>query len=376
MAANHRNFAWRFFIVTDFIIVLLFILASCNSFLHPGTWWFIAILGLVFPFLLMLVIFFFVLCLFFRSRWALFSLAALLFGYKDIRALTGFHFGAGFNMAKSENSIRVLTWNVNWFEERSKGKNGENHPRRSMLEFLRKQDADIMCFQEFLEPVSGPYSNVKDIIALNYPYYYRVTDYGRRSNYRVGVAIFSRFPITDSIQIKYPGPETLRAAESLIACDINIKGTTIRVFTTHLQSVLLQKKDYRDLEIIRNADDSTIGASKSIVKKLKRGYASRAVQADIVRNQADSSKYPEIICGDFNDVPDSYAYFHIKGDRQDAFIAKGSGIGRTFTNISPTLRIDYILPDQQFKVLQCKRLLAPWSDHYPVMADLQISDAK
>jgi endonuclease/exonuclease/phosphatase family metal-dependent hydrolase len=315
-------------------------------------------------------------CLFLRTRWAFFSLAALLLGYKDIRALTAFHFGAGFDMTKKENSIRVLTWNVAWFEEKAKGKKGENLPRKNMLEFLQEQDADIMCFQEFLEPVNGPYSNVKDIIALNYPYYYRVTDYGRKSNYRVGVAIFSRFPIVDTLQIKYPGPESLRAAESLIACDINVKGSTIRVFTTHLQSVLLQKKDYRDLEIIRNAEDSTIGASKSIVKKLKRGYTSRAVQANIVRNQADSSKYPEIVCGDFNDVPDSYTYFQIKGERQDAFIARGSGIGRTFTNISPTLRIDYILPNQQFKVLQCKRILAPWSDHYPVMADLQLPAEK
>src|SRR5882724_11743644 len=195
MAAAPRNFARRFFIITNFIIVVLFLLACCNSFLHPGRWWFIAILGLVFPFLLLLMLFFFVVCLFIRSRWAFFSLAALLLGYKDIRALTAFHFGAGFNMTKNENSIRILTWNVAWFEEKAKVKKGENVPRKSMLEFLQKQDADIMCFQEFLEPVTGPYSNVKDIIALNYPYYYRVTDYGRKSNYRVGVAIFSRFPI-------------------------------------------------------------------------------------------------------------------------------------------------------------------------------------
>ena len=376
MAARPRNFARRFFIVINLMTVVLFLLSCFISFLHPGKWWFIAILGLVFPFLLLLLLFFFVLCLFFRSRWAWISLAALLLGYKDIRALTAFHFGTGFNMTKSENSIRVLTWNVNWFAEKSKGKKGDNSQRKNMLEFLQKQDADIMCFQEFLETVNGPYSNVKDIIALNYPYYYRITDYGRKSNYRVGVAIFSRFPIVDSIQIKYPGPESLRAAESLIACDINVNGTTIRIYTTHLQSVLFQKKDYRDLEIIKNADDSTIGASKSIVKKLKRGYTSRAVQADIVRNQADSSTYPEIVCGDFNDVPDSYAYFHIKGDRQDAFIAKGAGIGRTFTNISPTLRIDYILPSRKFKVLQCQRVLAPWSDHYPVMADLQLPAGK
>ncbi len=37
--------------------------------------------------------------------------------------------------------------------------------------------------------------------------------------------------------------------------------------------------------------------------------------------------YPEIICGDFNDVPNSFTYFTIKGPRQDAFLEKGAKFG-------------------------------------------------
>jgi endonuclease/exonuclease/phosphatase family metal-dependent hydrolase len=86
----------------------------------------------------------------------------------------------------------------------------------------------------------------------------------------------------------------------------------------------------------------------------------------------DSSPYPAFITGDFNDVPNSYTYFTIRGGRQDAWLQKGFGIGRTYKNISPTLRIDYILADPRLKVLQCQKVYTPWSDHNPVEADLQL----
>jgi endonuclease/exonuclease/phosphatase family metal-dependent hydrolase len=208
---------------------------------------------------------------------------------------------------------------------------------------------------------------------MNYPYCYKVIDYGRKGGpLEVGVAIFSRFPITDSMRIRYPGPVQLRAAESLISCDIKVGEQTIRVFNTHLQSVLFQKQDYEKLRMIKTADDSMLDASKSIVKKLKQGYTSRGAQVDIVREQLDKSPHPVVICGDFNDVPNSYTYFHIRGNRQDAFIAASNGIGRTYREIAPTLRIDYIMADERFDVTQCKRFALPYSDHYPVVADLQL----
>ena len=113
-------------------------------------------------------------------------------------------------------------------------------------------------------------------------------------------------------------------------------------------------------------------ASKSLVKKLRIGYMFRGDQADEVRKHADNSPYPEIICGDFNDVPNSYTYFKVRGDREDVFVKKGLGIGRTFRNISPTLRIDYIFADKQFEVVQFKRFVLPYSDHFPLITDLRL----
>ena len=257
-------------------------------------------------------------------------------------------------------------------------KNNFDH-RAQMMEFINDQNADILCFQEFFES-----HNEKDFpenIAyiqkqLKFPYYFFSKDYHHYDMANEsGVIIFSKYPITDSLKIKYIKKDNIRATESLIATDINVNGKTIRVFTTHLQSVLFRNKDFRNIEIIKNVDDSVLEASKSIVKKLRRAYSLRSEQADLVREQIDQSPYPAIICGDFNDVPNSYTYFRIRGNRQDAFIKKSFGIGRTYVNLSPTLRIDYIFADQKFNVLQCKRINLPYSDHHPVMADFQLPDS-
>jgi endonuclease/exonuclease/phosphatase family metal-dependent hydrolase len=165
----------------------------------------------------------------------------------------------------------------------------------------------------------------------------------------------------------------MRAAESLIYADVNFNGKKVRVFTTHLQSVLFKRKEFQSIEILKNTEEGDkVDASKSLVRKLRTGYRFRADQAEAVRVHADASPYPEVVCGDFNDVPNSYTYFKIRGNRKDAFVEKGWGLGRTFQNISPTLRIDYILTDPALEVVGFKRFLVPYSDHFPQVVDLKI----
>jgi endonuclease/exonuclease/phosphatase family metal-dependent hydrolase len=57
---------------------------------------------------------------------------------------------------------------------------------------------------------------------------------------------------------------------------------------------------------------------------------------------------------------------------QDAFLEKGSGIGRTFSSLSPTLRIDYILASKEFSIEQFNRVEKNYSDHYMLVTDLKL----
>ena len=373
MSTRFRNFTKRVFITINIIIAVLFLLACANAFLHPESWWFIAILGIAFPFLLTMMVVFVVFWAFFRSKWVFLPVAVLLVGFTNIRALVSFHFSQRFSVQKDTSSIRILTWNVNRFANAAN--DGTNKYRTGLLQIVKREVPDVICFQEYLEP--NPAKSLSIITTslgeLGYAYRYVVTDYKRTNGtYHVGVAIFSRSPFYDSLRIRYSGPVTLRAAESLIACDFEIRGKKIRVYNTHLQSVLLQKKDYNDIQIIRNAKDSMMEASKSLLRKLKQGYRSRGNQVDMVRRELDHSPYPAIICGDFNDVPNSYTYFQIRGDRKDAFVEKGKGLGRTFANLSPTLRIDYVIADDKFEVMQFKRQVLSYAEHFPISVDLKL----
>jgi endonuclease/exonuclease/phosphatase family metal-dependent hydrolase len=377
MALVFRKITKRVFIIINIVTACIFLLACCNAFLHPQQWWFIALLGLAFPFLIVIIACFFLFWLIFRSRWALLSLGCLFIGYQNIRAVIGFNYGKKYTAQKPKGSIRILTWNVTWFDEQTKTDRSRVTYRKDMLEFIRAENADVLCFQEYVEPNSPkkPYNNQQDISKLGYPYHVIVSDYiGWKGTFRAGIALFSKYPILDTFHFRYPGPRSYKAAESLIGADINVNGDTIRVFTTHLQSVLFQKPDYRNIEIIKTAADSMYEASKSVVKKLAQGYKFRGEQVDIVRQHLDESPYPAIICGDFNDVPNSYTYFRMKGNRKDAFTEAGKGIGRTFSNVAPTLRIDYIMTDKKFNTLQYFRYFLPYSEHYPVIADLTLHD--
>jgi endonuclease/exonuclease/phosphatase family metal-dependent hydrolase len=365
----------RLFIVLNILAAIAFLIACANRYINPGDWWYLALLGLFFPFMIVAHIVFVIGWLLAKSKWAALSLVVLIIGFTNISALFGTNFRSEFEIPRKDSSLRILSWNVHqfgFFEGYKKGL----IVRQQMLDYLEEQNADILCFQEFIKdiPSSTKHVSIFELMEnLGYPYSFCSEDYIQsRGRYTMGVAIFSRFPITDSFRIRYPGDTSNMSAESLLAADILYQGKPIRVFTTHLQSNRVAKSEYTTLISRRVVRDGGLGTSKSVIKKLKVAYTYRSQQADKVAAALDASPYPEILAGDFNDIPNSYTYFRLRENRLDAFQEKGWGLGRTFSHISPTLRIDYIMADKRFEVLQYKRNLMPYSDHYPIIADLML----
>ncbi|MBC7947530.1 MAG: endonuclease/exonuclease/phosphatase family protein [Chitinophagaceae bacterium] len=370
MSTRFRLLTKRFFIVLNLGIVLFFLLACLAPYLSPQRWWFISFVGLGFPFLLVAVIMFMVWWLFVKRKFALIPLAALILGIKSISVFFAFHLPRQFNYKKDPATIRIASWNVARFLEMKRNNNKGSQLRLKMLELIGQQNADIFCMQEFFHSRDSAWYPNLDYIQkhFNYPYYYYSHD-NDGDNHFIGNVIFSRYPIVDSGMIRYPRP-TL--PESLMHADIRINDDTIRVYTTHLQSLQFKKGDYEKINKIKDAEDGMVSNSKTIFSKLRTGIAYRKIQTDIVRQVMDDSPYPFLFGGDLNDVPNSYTYFTIKGDLQDAFLKKGFGIGRTFSSVSPTLRIDYLFADDHFKIHQFNRVVRNYSDHYLIVADVQM----
>lgn len=357
------------FKIINIIVVILYLSACLNPFLPAGSFWMIAILGLVFPIIACVVAFFFFIWLAFRSKWCFLSLAALILSWQQISVVTGFNVNKKFTYSKPAQTIRVFSWNVSSWSETNKNTYHPFEFRPFMLDLIKQQQADVICLQEFwdTEYKRDNYSILQIFKEMGYPYHYFVRSFLENKNQKMGVAIISKYPMLDTAKY-YFGEDHF--SEHLIYADIQFNNQKIRFFTTHLQSVRFEGSQYVALRKIKQKDESGLKGSRTIIHKLKNAYQYRGEEADIVKQKILESPYPVVICGDFNDVANSYTYFTIRGNLQDAFLKKGSGIGRTFQYLSPTLRIDYILADKKFKVEQYNRLKVPYSDHYPIVSDL------
>lgn len=357
-----RRAAKTFFITLNVIISLLFVIACLAPWNNPDRWWPTGFTGLIVPYLLLLLLVFVIFWLLAKPRLVWIPLITLAAGWQQVPVVFAWHPGAGFTKKRNENAIRIATWNVQSFNGLSKNRDIKKTMPSQIAASIIKLQPDVVCLQEF-NTASG--ADNMALFRKQYPYHYFSKDYQRAGgNYQSGCIIFSRYPMIDSGKTAYP------VAESLIYADIVKGADTVRVYTTHLQSFLFKKTDYDDIEKIREQNDETLSASVSLFRKMKLAFSRRGIQANIVREETDKSPYRSVICGDFNDVPNSYTYFHIRGKRQDAFLKKGFAVGRTFISLAPTLRIDYILPDQSFGVKQFDMVDEDLSDHILLVTDL------
>lgn len=368
-----RTITKKTLIAGNILVAFFYLLAILAPVVNPKNAWYISVLGLAFPVFLLLLLFFLIFWLAFKSKWSWFSLMVLLAGYKSIRVSFGLHIPTTFVTEKKSGTLRIASWNVARFLEWKRNDNEKSRVRLKILNEIKRQDADILCLQEFFHsPDPQFYNNIRELKTMGYPFYYFSYDPDGDYQY-IGSAIFSKYPILDTGLVRYFRPSM---PEALIHADIKVNDDTLRVFTTHLQSVQFRKKDYDALHEIARAEDSFFVNSKTVLAKLKKAIRYRSTQADVVRNILDDSPYPVIFCGDLNDVPNSYTYFTIRGAMQDAFLEKGSGLGRTFVSLSPTLRIDYILADKVFRIDQFARVGKNLSDHFMLVADVKIMNKK
>jgi endonuclease/exonuclease/phosphatase family metal-dependent hydrolase len=360
-------------IVFTALVILFYLLACLAPFLNSTNYWFIAMLGLAFPLLCLALLLAIAYWWLKKSRWVYWCIIVFFVGYKQITAVFSFGTNKKFEVAKAPATLRVLTWNLsNWGES---NRSGNTNNRSKMIELIKNANTDVLCFQEYLYFKNKSFQDtivpgLRDI-GFKYSYLARSIYTKKVWNSTVfsAVVILSKYPIIDTARFYYSMEEN---AEPLIYADIQFNNQAIRIFTSHLQSVRLTGDDYDPVDKLKETVTGGIIQTKSIFSKLKKGYERRGLQADIFKATIKESPYPVIVCGDFNDVASSYTYHTIKGNLQDAFLKKGGGFGRTFQYISPTLRIDYILADKKFTINQYHTFKVPFSDHYPVLADIAI----
>ncbi len=154
--------------------------------------------------------------------------------------------------------------------------------------------------------------------------------------------------------------------------DIKINNDTVRVYNLHFGSIHLVYEDYKPYE---DTGKSTIAKKNYIelVKLLKDAFVRRAAQAEKVTEHISDCPYPFLICGDFNDIPSSYAYCTVARGIKDAFIESGKGFGNTYIGRFPSFRIDYILHSKGVKTYNFETVHVKYSDHYPITCYFELN---
>ncbi|MCP9752912.1 endonuclease/exonuclease/phosphatase family protein [Ferruginibacter sp. HRS2-29] len=368
-ASFFRRFAKRTFIFLNVLAAVMFLAGCYASWFNPVQFWFVGFFTLASFYLLLVLVGFIVFWLFAKPKIALLSIITIVLAWSPLRELFRIK-SSGFAIEKKSTALRVMSWNVAHFDISEHDKRPE--VKDQMLNLIRRYEPDVACFQEMVGSDSFPnaINYVPDIAkSINMPYYFY--SYNWKLNYNgqhhFGIIIFSRHPFASKHTMSY-APNNYNSIFQYT--DVVVNTDTFRLFNLHLQSLKFSPQNLEYLSEPSLEEGKNLKESMSLVKKFKTGFIHRQEQSDHIRRAISESPYPTIVCGDFNDVPNSYAYSTIGKGMKNAFTEKGSGIGRTFSGISPTLRIDNIFAGKNFDVQQYTCVAKKMSDHYPIIADL------
>jgi endonuclease/exonuclease/phosphatase family metal-dependent hydrolase len=356
------NIVLLFFTIISGVSLLL---AYLSTFIKPTVFWFLGIIGLAYPLLLLINIFFLVYWIV-RWKWNfLIPFFAILIGISHLSSFFQFPFGK--NKTVQENDIKIISYNVNLFQLHTWAQDPPTHT--DIFKFLKNENADIICLQEFYV-LNNKFTEKDARATLNSNLHigYIVT----KNNSAYGLATYSRFPIVRKGVIKFDD-----SANSCIYTDLLVDNDTIRVYNNHLQSLRLKE---RNLNFLLNQnfrkDAQTMDEIKDISFRYRDALQKRAKQVEIVTSHILNSPYPVIVCGDFNDSPTSYNYRQMIRNLNDAFVEAGKGVGHTYKGLVPSFRIDYILYSPVFNASSYYSPRLYYSDHYPVVATLRKAESK
>lgn len=352
-------------------------LAAClTPYISPLHFRSLTFLALMFPYLLIGMLFTLLLGIFILKKKSILLVIILLLGFKNILSTTGFHTKKEF-VQPQKGAIRLLSWNVDDFVDCLKQNDSAHSHLRNIFSFIKTTNPDIICLQDYSDFHSNKYmiSSLKLFVdTLKYPYYYFSVDDPCTPDYfprKYGSIILSRLPIIDSNRVAY---KSKHAPEHLMYATIKFQSKELRIYNTHLRSMFLGWQPTNKIIQPFLKDDSLILTDGTKLEKIKYFDSVHIVQADIVKQQLNNCKLPYIFCADLNSVPSSYVYQKISAGLNDAFLQNSFGWGGTYSTMPSTIRIDVVLMSKQLNAVQYySPKLQNASDHYPVVTDIKIN---
>jgi endonuclease/exonuclease/phosphatase family metal-dependent hydrolase len=350
----------------NWLAIASFLLACSSSYISPETSVIPSFFGLAFPFILFTNLAFLI-------YWYFFGKLRML--YSGLIIVAGFvYWNRSFNLYGDFGEIpegceksKILSYNVRLFDLYNWTDN--NKTKNEIFGFLKDEDADIYCFQEFFHQDTPTIFKTRDTLLQ----FLRAKNYAEAYTHKLvqrqffGLAIFTTYPILDRGILNFENDKNNNA----LWVDLIRKTDTIRVYNIHLASIRFQKSDYEAIgQDPGPGQRKKLQTEQRIIGRLRDAYVKRVSQTAEVIEHIKKSPYKVIVAGDFNDTPVSYCYSQFNSLLNDAFANAGSGWGTTYTGRIPFLRIDYIWYSEGLNAMNFHLHHEKLSDHYPITCDV------
>lgn len=342
------------FFFLNILAAIGFIFGLLAPFISPSSLSIFAFAATGFPLILLINVLFLIWWLVQLNRRVLLPIVTLLIGYFAFGRT--YRTGETFQEIREEDKLTVMTYNVRSFNRYGWLDNPDIPGQITKL--IHEQKPDIILFQEY---------HRNELFNLpEYPH----RSFGDHNNGSIaGLAIYSKIPLFDAENLNL---DTANQTTNLLRAKIVWREQQISIYNIHLASVGLEQTEY---ETLQNPDYEEGENLKSGVKKiagmLNKAYQRRAEQVIVLKTYLENDSSTKVLGGDFNDVPQSYAYHLVSDHLKDSFInGGGRGFGNSFARGPVPLRIDYLWHSESLKSVNYHVPEKEFSDHFPLVVDI------
>lgn len=340
------------------LVVLLFLLFLCfTTWLRPSEYPRLSVVGLGFPFVVLMNLLFLAFWLIFSIRYIWIPILGFLLCFPFLRD----YWPVNWRQNAPEDCLKLLTYNVAGFRD---GGATQEDGQHEIVRYLQHSDADIICLQE---AYAGRVRRELDQVMRNLGYTVIPSIGGHDMEHA-----YSKVPVLKSERVAIES-ETNGA----MAYWLKTGEDTLCLINCHLESNHLTAEDkgvYHDMLDSLNNRNRVESGARLLVRKLAAASAQRGPQVDFIRDFYKKEGTSVIVCGDFNDSPISYTCRSFSKDLNSAFVQSGNGPGISYNQKGFWFRIDHIFCSkdwQSFASTVDKTIVA--SDHYPLFTYLKRS---
>lgn len=354
--------------ILSLILFALTILAAYGGRVDPDIFTLPAILTLILPALAILTV---VASIMWFTSGHIFmgalGVVALLCSWSPISTVSPF--GSSEKATPGAQTFTVMSWNIKHAQDQELKDPKDPTAGNRTIDYILHSGADIVCVQE-LDAVNAKEIHnltpaLKDSLKQVYPYW--------GSNPVDDQKVFSKYPLKHIPSERYLHDWYDGRRYSFY--DVKIGDRHLTLINMHMTSFALDSTQQRvitEMKSVGGAKKSIKEMKGGIYQKLKHAFKVRKKDTEVLLEGLKEIDGPLVICGDMNDVPESYVYRMLRGaDLKDAYVETGFGPLVTFNQHMFWFHLDQVFYRGPLKALSVKKGKIKSSDHYPLTAEFE-----